>query len=527
MSSTIQIPRAKAGTVGTQTRQAVNPLSGLKLRTLKGQFILHASLILLLAAILTLLSSITLNRASSDLATIDSGSIPSVNYAQSITQDIETIDAQAADYLATAGLSNTIPCSITGPNTTATLTTHTCDERNIDAETVQTNQTLFQATHNVTYTGERTAVERITIGLESYLEDIHQMRVDYDQATNKTDPKDKYLQQAYQAYLNASGILHDQITMTTIGAGQIPLDKEANLPSCTLANGQTVPPNQWTQGGLTEALDCLSSINYSHLQGAYSDSGQFLGGSTTWIIILSILLGLLLITATLHMLLRSHRIVNAGLLAATLISLIFSGITINLLSSLQGQSQVHSQDGAFVQLVQDDYTSVYYAALLNRVTTDANADESRWLIALEFNDQANVTHWQNDWNQNVQQIQHLMQQAHGNQTWTEELAPLQNIDTYWKQYDTIDGQIRSAAEQQGDPKRLLNAEAISTGPSNQAEGRFTNAVTQLSNANQEHYNQTFSAINNTLMLSFWLCLALFPLVGLLALWGITIRLKDF
>ncbi len=503
-------------------------LSKRGLRTLRGQFILHASLILLVAAILTLLGASTFSRASSDLATIDSGSIPSVNAAQSITQDIETIDAQAADYLATAALTDPEPCPISYTSVNDdSLTVHTCDERNIDAETVHVNQTLFEAAHNVTYAGEQTAVERITIGLESYLEDIHQMRVDYGLAANKSNPNDPYLKQAYQAYLGASGILHDQISLATIGADKIPLSKEANLPNCTLANGQTRTPDQWTQGGLTDALDCLSFINYSHLQGAYTDTGNFLGSSIAWIVVLSLLLGLLLLAAVGRMSFASHRVINPGLLPAILLAVIFCSMTIGLLNSLQGTNQQHAQDGAFVQLVQDDYVSVYDAAILNRVATDANADESRWLIALEFNDQANVAHWQDDWNQNVQHISSLLDQAQANQTWQEEITPLQNMKSSWHTYSSIDGQMRTAAQNQSNPKRLLTAEGLSTGDSNRAFNRFFTAVTQLAQANQNHYNQTFQGINTTLMVYFLLCLILFPLTGLLALWGIFMRLKDF
>jgi hypothetical protein len=194
---------------------------------------------------------------------------------------------------------------------------------------------------------------------------------------------------------------------------------------------------------------------------------------------------------------------------------------------VQGQGATHSQDGAFTQLVQDDYASIYDAALLNRVATDTNADESRWLIALEFNDQTNLAHWQDDWNQNVRQANALITQAHDNQTWTEELQPLRDMDTYWNQYSILDGEIRVAAQQQDDPKRLLNAETISTGASNQAFTQFSDAVLRLAQANQEHYNQTFQSINTTLMLHFLLSLILLPLSGLLTLWGVAIRLKDF
>src|SRR5258707_373485 len=530
------IVKARTGLARGQARQAASWSSALHLRTLKGRLILQASLILLFAAILTWAGANTFSRASSDLATIDSGSIPSVNYAQTITQDIETIDAQSADYLATAGLTTTHPCAIptdlSGDTTTVTLTNHACDERDIDAETVQANQTLFLAANNVTYTGEQTAVERTTIGLEGYLADIHQMRVDFGLAANKTDPTDPYLKQAYQAYLDASNILHNHISLDTITANQIRLDKErvapgAPLPECTLANGQTLSASQWTQGSLTNALDCLSSINYTHLQGAYTDSGNFLGASTAWIAILCSLLFLLLAFGTVSMMVRSHRVLNLGLLAATLISLIFSGTTIGLLRSLQGTSDTHSQDGAFVQLVSDDYQSVYDAAVLKRVATDANADESRWLIALEFNDQANISHWQNDWNQNVAQVNSLIRNAHGNQTWNEEIAPLSAMDANWNNYYAFDNNIRSAAQNQSDPKRLLTAENISTGDSNTSFGQFTNAVDQLAQANQDHYNQTFDSINGTLMTYFVLSLILFPLIGLLALGGIALRLKDF
>ncbi|HEX7733884.1 MAG TPA: tetratricopeptide repeat protein [Ktedonobacteraceae bacterium] len=538
MSSTIQAQRARSGQAQTPTRRVAGLLDALKLRTLKGQFILHASLILLFAGLLTLIGANTFSRASSDLATIDSGSIPSVNYAQQITQDVETIDAQAADYLATAGLTAThlcsIPTDLEGHMNNVALTNHACDEQSIDAETVLANQTLFLAAHNVTYTGEQTAIERITIGLERYLADIHQMRVDFGLATSKTDPNDPYLKQAYQAYLSAGSILHDHIDLDTISAGQIHLDPEqiasgAPLPNCKLVNKQEITPDQWTQAGLTTALDCLSSINHSYLDNAYDDSGNFLGSATAWIIILALLLGLLLVTGTGRMILRSHHILNLGLLAATLLSIIFSISSTVLLTSLQGQSsQGHDSDGAFTQLVQDDYQSVYFAAVLKRVATDANADESRWLIALEFNDQANVSHWQNDWNQNKQQVADLIQQAKNNRTWTEEDQPLSLMDTNWNQrYLSDDDQIRSAAQNLGDPKRLLTAENISTGQSNQDFSDFTSAVDGLAQANQNHYNQTFASINSTLMVYFVLSLVFFPLTGLLALWGVAQRLKDF
>src|SRR5690349_3190037 len=80
------------------------------LRTLRGQCLLLAGLILLLTGLLTLASTTTLNRTSGDEQAIDSESIPSVDAAQSITRYLDIIDAQAADYLAAAGLSTLAPC---------------------------------------------------------------------------------------------------------------------------------------------------------------------------------------------------------------------------------------------------------------------------------------------------------------------------------------------------------------------------------------------------------------------------------
>ena len=100
----------------------------------------------------------------------------------------------------------------------------------------------------------------------------------------------------------------------------------------------------------------------------------------------------------------THRVLNPGLLPAALVALILGLSLLGLVNTL-GKVGDHTAinadpvvnidqagqiDGAFYQMVRDDYDSVYDAAILTRYATDANADESRWLIAQEFNDQANV-----------------------------------------------------------------------------------------------------------------------------------------
>lgn len=553
MSTVIQAPRPGTSPKSSQPRlqqsqRGLRTLLVRQLRTLKGGFILQAALILLLAGVMTLVASTSLNRASNDLVTIDQGSIPSVNYAQSMAQLVSQIDAQAADFLAAAGLTTTRPCPIqTGlahPDQveTLTLTVHDCDAHSIDAETVLLNEQLFHAEHNVTYAGEQTAVERISTGLQSYLGDIHQMRVDYGLAKSKTDPTDPFLQQAYQAYLAGSAILHDKINLPTINANQIPLDAEANLPACQSSDGKVhYSLEQWTQGSLSMALDCLSSINHSALEQANSDANSFLVGTFWLLLLLAVLLGGVLIFSTARMTTTSHRVINPGLLPAALIVLILGMSLVGLVNGLGKQGdhtgwqadpvshidQAGSVDGAFQQMVSDDYDSVYDAAILTRYATDANADESRWLIAREFDDTANIQRWQADWQYNAGQVHYWMQNAQNNLTWTEEESPLQQMSADWNQYYSLDSQIRSDATNQTDSNRLLTAEALSTGDSNRDFARFTNAVSQLSAADQSHYNITRDATSQALQRSFLLGLVLFPLAGLLAVWGIAIRLKDF
>lgn len=111
--------------------------------------------------------------------------------------------------------------------------------------------------------------------------------------------------------------------------------------------------------------------------------------------------------------------------------------------------------------------------------------------------------------------------------WVEEIQPLKDMDTYWTQYHMIDPQIRRLATQQNDPERLLKAEALSPGASNEAFSNFINAVDRLSQANRDHYTATLNTTQRALTLSFILSLVLFPLAGLLAIGGVWQRLGDF
>ncbi|HEX7736539.1 MAG TPA: tetratricopeptide repeat protein [Ktedonobacteraceae bacterium] len=532
MASSVQTRRTPTG----RSIAPIQSVSGQQkrggFRSLKRQFLLKASLILLLSGVLTLAGASSLNRATSDLATINDGSVLSIDAAQALTQYVEDIDAKSADFLATAGLIYKTSCFIAGSYSGLLLSVHDCDEHNIDTETVLANQELYRATHNVTYAGEKTAIERISTGLESYLGYIRLMRADFALAAQKTDPNDPFLRQAYQAYLDAGTILHDHVKLTTVPGNQIPLAPEPGLPTCTL-NGTSLPASEWTQGSLEVALDCLSFINHTHLTQAYDDTSAFLTGTTIGLFALCLLFCSLLLFATLRMIYATHRVLNPGLIAACLIGLMLSFTTLSLFASLSGLSNSgssgnpHLNDGAFQQLVNDDYASIYDIALLKRYASTANADKSRWLIALEFHDQPDIQHWRTDWQTQEQDVQALMNQAHADQTWDEELEPLAKMDSTWKQYTTIDGDIRDATQNKSLANPLLAAEEASTWNSYWAFQSYTDALDSLSSANRVHYAFTLNTVSDALNLSFRLNLIFFPLAGLLGAWGIWVRLKDF
>ncbi|GHO69033.1 hypothetical protein KSC_079250 [Ktedonobacter sp. SOSP1-52] len=492
--------------------------------TYKGKFSTLASCLLLLAVILTLVSAQAISRSSDDLMTIAQGSVPSVDAAQSMSQYIEDIDAKAADYLVTAELTQYASCVLPEqPRTTYSLTVHDCDDQTISSEMLLFNQQLYLAAHNVTYPGERTAIERIMAGSQEYMAAIERMRTEYIQAKDKGDASEPHLQNAWKAYLDASQVLHTKI------GWQLPQDSdghiifpEANPPVCTLTSqGDSVPAEQWAAGSIEDNITCLNNINKTSLDNAYVDTQNFLSGTFALLVLLCGLLTLLLLCGSIYMAVTTHRVFNLGLVPAFLVGLVLSANLLSLFGTMMGQH------GSFGQAVKDDYDSVYYAAQLKRYGTMANGDESRWLISLKFNDQEQARHWQNDWELNIRQVNTLISHAQQNRTWPEEDQPLADMSQYWKSYTDIDTRIRTTAKDQNDDQRIADAEMLSTGQSNDTFNTFSNAVDRLSQANRSHYGGTVASTQSALSLYVLLCSILFPLVGFASVWGIGRRFRDF
>jgi hypothetical protein len=501
--------------------------------TLKGQFTVIATVSMLLSLALAVFASQSFSRASDDLNTIAYNSIPSVDAAQAIAQYVNDSDAKSADFLGAVGLNdNPAPCSVPAlsgpPVDKGTQWAYVCDRLTINADLLLANQQLFNAARNVTYPGERTAVERITEGLEEYSGYLELMMNEYDQVTNRDGASDPHLQAAYQEYLNANNVLYaplDRQPQTASGtyAYSEPAD---TVPTCqpNYPNGPTLKPDGpggWATGSLETDINCLSAINQLHLDNGYTDTLSFVNATVILFIIFSLIFcGMLLFVAT-RMLAITHRVINISLSLALLAGIVFSVASIGALASLNGNH------GAYGQMVKDDYQSVYDTDLLNRVGTNANADESRWLIALKFSDPGQEQHWAADWQSSTHEVSNLLSLAKKNQTWTEEIQPLADMQNTWNAYYAIDGQIRSAATNSSDPQNLHTAGIINTGKSDNAFKSFTDAVDRLKAANYDHYYNTLNTTQSMLNLSILLSAIIFPLIGILAVWGISRRFRDF
>ena len=492
-------------------------------KTLKGRFIALASAIFILSIIAGFIIMQAFSQSYTDLNTIANGSVPSVDAAQAMSQYIEDIDAKAADYLAAASLTAHTPCTIIGSaRNPGNLTDHDCDSLNIDAELILANKQLYIAIHNVTYPGERTAVERITTGFEEYSADIAVEQHEYALALSKTDPHDEHLQKASQAYTAATNVLNLRITkQPTLDANGNPVYDEASIPNC-IVDGHTIAAKNWPLGSLQENIDCLSSINKGHLDTAYNDIMSFLSTTTVLLVLICLVCCGLLIFVLVHMMLIAHRVINIGLTLASVLALAMSFFVITNFTAMSGRH------GAFGLIVQDAYDNVYDTALLKRYGTAANADESRWLIAVDFGDQTEANRWQQDWYTNEAHVNTLIQQINSNRAWpAEEDQSLMKIQSHWNTYTSIDPQIRVLAKNTTNPNRIYDAQTLSTGQSNENFQAFTVAVDRLSTVNRDHYTMTYTVTNANLMLAIPLSIALFLLIGLLAAWGISRRLKDF
>lgn len=495
-------------------------------KTLRGQFIIQAAALLVIAVTLGLIAQGAFRQAHDDLNTMVVESAPSIDAAQAMEQYLHDIDAKAADFLATTKQTNLVSCKL--PVTQyqpGDTTVHECDFLTINADITLFNQELYKAAHNVTFPGEQTAVQRITTGFEEYTSDIARMEQEYWLAADPNNLQDEHIQRAHQAYNSASNVMQLHISNSSaLDTRGLHTYNEENVPSCVIQDplgNQELLSWEWPNRGLEVNIDCLGAINKAQLDTAYDGIQNTLTGMLVLLILFSLVLCAWLVVVTVRMMLITHRVINPGLTVAMLLAII---LCIPLLSNY---SALGGRHGVFGEIVKDDYYSVYYAADLNRYATAARADETHWLIALQDGDQPQVDRWTQDWQNNKRRVRLLIAQAIENRTWPEEGKPLATMQDEWGTYEAIDDQLRSTAQVVGNPQRFDEAERLSTGASNQTFGTFTSAVDRLSTAKRNHFESSYNGAASTTTADAMWAIVLFPIIGLLAVAGVWLRLKDF
>jgi hypothetical protein len=341
------------------------------------------------------------------------------------------------------------------------------------------------------------------------------------QATAAGDPGDAHMRRARAAVAQANTVLTTRISREPQADPHgDPIIDEASVPDCALA-GQSIPSATWTHGGLRQTIDCFSSINKGYLDAAYDQASHDLSTSVILVTLASVILCATLLLALWRMAAVTHRVINPGLALGLLIGLAASVTTGSCLAALGGPA------GALKVMVRDAYDSVYATNLLKRDGTAANADESRWLVAIQFSDPGSADSWTTDWQRTTALVQASINVAIRNETFPEEHEPLSHIQADWTAYTAIDPQIRALATNTAQPDRIATAQRLSTGDSNAAFTRFLSTVDQLRSVNAGYVEQTYqtslSRIDGAMLWSTWLI----PLAGISAAWGIAMRLKEF
>jgi hypothetical protein len=121
----------------------------------------------------------------------------------------------------------------------------------------------------------------------------------------------------------------------------------------------------------------------------------------------------------------------------------------------------------------------------------------------------------------------LITRTKNNRTWPEEDQSLVDMLNNWHTYQANDSEVRAKAMETNNPQRFTQAEQLSTGNATQTFTSFTAAVDRLDEVNRRYFDRTASeAANSTASSALW-SIVLFPVVGLLAVWGIWRRVGDF
>lgn len=510
------VPRAPAAVSRLVPNWAVRAT-----RTLRGQFLLLGILILGLCLVQAYLTARTFAQTQAALVTITRSSVPSIEAARAMAQTLEELDAQAAIYLTSGGLTEPVPCALIGDSATEeTLPPQACAALNLDAGILLFNRHLYAAAHNVTYSGERTAIERITAAFQEYVAHLTVMQAEYEAATVAGDATDPAMQRALAAYEAARLVLHENPSrQPDVGNVALLAAAESDVPPCFSADtGQDFDGHVWPKGSLHLNLTCLGWINQAQMGAAFGDARSSL--DTGWYVLLGleVPLALFLLLATFRMIFISRRVFNPGLTLALVGGLALGFVTLTTLASLSS---------SVWNLVREEYEALYQVADLKQRAMAAHASHARWLLAQQANQPEAAEAALADWQQQRVSLSlsladvSLIAAPYGFG------KPESPLPTVWQSYADVQQAHLDELGARADRAQVQAAMGPALEVSNRTFRAFLAEVDTLNNDTQMRYRMQHQGIEATLTQYRLYSMLLFPLVGLLALWGIALRLRDF
>jgi hypothetical protein len=459
-------------------------------------------LIVILAVATMIASFFVFSNIRSNFQGVVTDSAPSIIAAQDLGKAIQDADASAANYQLASRVDLTSPdydsqkLKIYGLEGLRNKSWQT-----FEARVQQVNNALFQARKNITYPGEADAIAVVSERFLEYVARINIMRYELDQGHREA---------ALSAYKSAHDLL-----VGNLGNAKLD-DKGRSDEELSKLNGWTdlKPAANCTVTrpllGIEGNLQKLSVINKCQLEQARQAASTTLTFHTALVTALAALLLLALAFLAFRYASITHRIINPGF------GLALVGSAVLLVVLFQSLNKAGDDYGT---VAQDSFASIESAARVAQYAYDANADESRLLLSPESNalDSTNLALTSEvrrafstatlteNFDKKRDQIQNELKNAWANVTYTsEERKALCQITQNTSAVATTGGACPAGSNFNFDEflkfdkdirdnfKSGLLAPAISinTAKSDDTFSKFDAALTELSNVNARHFDQT-------------------------------------
>jgi hypothetical protein len=362
--------------------------------------------------------------------------------------------------------------------------------KDYEKKRLQTTNYLVTAARNITFAGEEEQIRQLLNELGRYEEAIAKARILYDR-----QEKD-----ALDQHRAADRILH---------------------------------------GSLLPAADALDQINREPLDEAYAQHRTTSGWTLAAVIVTGLLLVAALAATQVFLFRRMHRVLNPGLLAATVLTLAFFLYSVAALLIAS----------SCLKLVKEDaFDSIHALELARAYAYDANGDESRSLLddqeAPKYDEAfhkksariltlpsgftyAKLLEYVGKQKSLPPSTQGYLADELNNITFAgEKDAALRAVRT-WIQYAEIDARIRQLKQEKKEKEAIALCLGNREGESNWAFAQFDKALDDAIKINQNEMDAAKQRGFAVLELILWLSPAAALGVALLALIGLRPRMKEY